>query len=112
MATDTGWAGGVVLLRRTSGYARDGRGGSPWARIIVSGRGAVPVVERLSDGVESLGAHGIQPTAASLKRQVLVTELRGGDPDGVLARALNDWRARNALIAAHSTVAQHFPPVV
>jgi hypothetical protein len=85
---------------------------APWARIIVSGRGAVPVVERLSDAVESLGAHGIQPTAASLKRQVLVTELRGGDSDGVLARALNDWRARNALIAAHSSVAQHFPPVV
>ncbi|MCU1696454.1 MAG: hypothetical protein JWR34_2517 [Mycobacterium sp.] len=84
----------------------------PWARITVPDRAAVPVVERLSDAVESLGSQGIQSAEGGLKRQVLLVELRPGDPDGVLARALNDWRARNQLIAAHSTVAQHLPPVV
>jgi hypothetical protein len=85
---------------------------SPWARITVPDRTAAPIVERLSDVVESLGAQSIQPAGASLKRQVLLTELRGGDPDGVLVRALNDWRARNPLLAADPSVAPHLPPVV
>ncbi|MBB5162812.1 hypothetical protein [Mycobacterium sp. AZCC_0083] len=84
----------------------------PWARITVPGRAAAPIVERLSDAVESLGSQGIQSAEGGLKRQVLLTELRAGDPDGVLARALNEWRARNGLIAAEPSVAQHLPPVV
>jgi uncharacterized protein YbjT (DUF2867 family) len=64
----------------------------PWGRIIVTDRGAAPIVERLSDAVESLGAQNIQPAA------------RG--------RSLDEWRAHNALISAHSVVAPHLPPVV
>jgi hypothetical protein len=84
----------------------------PWARITVPDRAAAPIVERLSDAVESLGSQGIQSAEGGLKRQVLLVELRAGDPDGVLARALNEWRARNGLIAAEPSVAQHLPPVV
>ena len=64
----------------------------PWARITVPDPAAAPVVERLSDAVESLGSQGIQPTA------------RG--------QSLDEWRVHNALIAAHPAVAPHLPPVV
>ena len=62
----------------------------PWARIAVPDRGAAPIVERLSDAVESLGSQRIQPTA------------RG--------RSLDEWRARNSLIAAHPVLRPHLPP--
>jgi hypothetical protein len=81
----------------------------PWARITVPDPGAAPLVERLSDAVESAGAQGLPLAAVGV--QVLLVELRGGDPDGVLARALRDWRASNALIAADPLVAPHLPPV-
>lgn len=81
----------------------------PWARITVPDRGAPPIVERLSDGVESLGAQGLRHPAAGV--QALLVELRGGDPDGVPVRALRDWRAGNALIAADPLVVPHLPPV-
>jgi hypothetical protein len=82
----------------------------PWARITVDDRGAAPIVERLSDAVESLGAQGIQPAGRPTKLAGLHAAVRRGDPDGALVRALQKWRLNNALIAAHSTVAQHLPP--
>jgi hypothetical protein len=81
----------------------------PWALITVPDRGVAPIVERLSDAVQSLGPQSI-PAAAGIEQQVLSVALRCGDPDGVLARALNDWRGRNVLIAAEPSVAPHLPP--
>lgn len=81
----------------------------PWARITAPDRGAPPIVERLSDGMESLGAQRIPADSAGV--QAVLVELRGGDPDGVLVRALRDWRAGNALIAADPLVVPHLPPV-
>lgn len=83
----------------------------PWARITVPDRGVAPIVERLSDAVQSLGSQSISPSVAGIEQQVLLVELRGGDPDGVVARALNGWRGRNVLIAAEPSVAPHLPPV-
>ncbi|MDT5190952.1 MAG: hypothetical protein QOI28_3203 [Mycobacterium sp.] len=61
-----------------------------WARITLPDPDEAPVVERLSDAVESLGSQGIQPTTRF--------------------RSLDEWRARNVLIAAHPHVTPHLPP--
>jgi hypothetical protein len=82
----------------------------PWARITVPDRAAAPIVERLSAAVESLGAQTIPSTGAGATRQALLKELRAGDPKGVVARALHEWRAHNALIAAAPLVESHLPP--
>jgi hypothetical protein len=86
----------------------------PWARISLTDPTAVPVVERLSDAVESLGLQGIPPAASvdsgRLPTQASLLEaVRRGDPDALLARTLADWLARNVLIAAHPSVAPHLP---
>lgn len=82
----------------------------PWARIIVSDLAAAPIVERLSAAVESLGAQSIPSGGAGTTRQALLKELRAGDPKGVVTRALHEWRAHNALIAADPLVVPHLPP--
>jgi hypothetical protein len=46
-----------------------------------------------------------RPTQAAM-----VDAVRRGDPGGLLARTLENWRVNNALIAAHPTVAPHLPP--
>jgi hypothetical protein len=86
----------------------------PWARITLTANTAeAPAVERLSDAVTPIGW---QQTAASavdespVPQAALVDAIRRGDPDGILARTLDEWRARNALIAAQPTVASHLPP--
>jgi hypothetical protein len=84
----------------------------PWARMTLTGSEGAAVVERLSDAVESLGSQGIQPSGRPMKLAGLHSAIRRGDPDGLLVRTLQTWRVNNALIAAHSTVAQHLPPAV
>ena len=82
----------------------------PWARITLADPTAVPAVERLSEAVESLGSRSIPAAVRPVKLAGLHAALRRGDPDGVLARALDEWRARNVLIAAHPNVTPHLPP--
>jgi hypothetical protein len=82
----------------------------PWARIALADPTAVPAVERLSEAVESLGAQSISSAVRPVKLAGLHAAVRRGDPDGVLARALDQWRARNVLIAAHPNVTPHLPP--
>ena len=87
----------------------------PWARISLTDPTAVPVVERLSDAVESLGSQSIQPAAAVGGKRpptqaALVDAVRRGDPSGLLARTLENLRVINVLIAAHPTVVPHLPP--
>jgi hypothetical protein len=52
----------------------------PWARITVPDLAAAPIVERLSAAVESLGPQNRPSGGAGTTRQVLLAELRGGDP--------------------------------
>lgn len=86
---------------------------APWARITLAlGDTAWPVVERLSEAVESLGVQAVQPLSSAGGAKVrgsLLAAVYRGDPD-VLLKALQDWRTRNALVAAHSAVAGHLPP--
>jgi hypothetical protein len=87
---------------------------APWARITLAlGDTAWPVVERLSDGVESLGVQAVQPLSSvgsAKARGSLLDAVYRGDPRARLAIALQDWRTRNGLVAAHSAVAGHLPP--
>jgi hypothetical protein len=85
----------------------------PWARItLTSDSTEAPAVERLSGTVEPIGWRRVQtPASAAGESQAkLVGAVRRGDPEGILARALVEWRARNLLVAAQPTVAPHLPP--
>lgn len=83
----------------------------PWARITLTADGtAPPTVERLSDAVEPIGLQQAPGNTVRAPQAGLLDAVRRGDPNGVLARALGEWRAHNALIAAHPTVAPHLPP--
>jgi hypothetical protein len=83
----------------------------PWARITLPADGtASPTVERLSEAVEPIGRRQAPGDAVRAPQAGLLDAVRRGDPKGVLARALGEWRAHNALIAAHPTVAPHLPP--
>ena len=86
---------------------------APWARITLAlGDTAWPVVERLSEAVESLGVQAVQPLSSVGSAKVrgsLLDAVYRGDPD-VLLKALQDWRTRNGLVAAHSAMAGHLPP--
>jgi hypothetical protein len=89
---------------------------APWAQISLAAGGA-PVLERLSDTVEWLGPQGIKPLDLnSLKGRLphasLIDAVHRGDPDGLLARELSQWRALNGCIAAHPAVASRLPPPV
>ena len=87
---------------------------APWARITLAlGDTAWPVVERLSDAVVSLGVQAVQPLSSvggAKARGSLLDAVYRGDPDARLAMAMQDWRTRNGLVAAHSAVADHLPP--
>ena len=85
---------------------------APWARITLAcGDSSWPVVERLSDAVESLGVQAVQPLESVRAAQgPLLGAVYRGDPDAQLAEALQDWRIRKGLIAAQPTVAGHLPP--
>lgn len=83
----------------------------PWARITLPADDtAAPIAERLSDAVEPIGRQQPPGNAVGKSQAGLFDAVRRGDPNGVLARALDEWRAHNALIAAHPTVAPHLPP--
>ncbi|HET6734090.1 hypothetical protein [Mycobacterium sp.] len=85
----------------------------PWARItLTSDAPQAPAVERLSGAVEPIGWRSVQTPdlAAGESQAELVGAVRRGDPDGILARTLAEWRARNVLVAAQPTVAPHLPP--
>ena len=68
------------------------------------------------DGIESIGPQGIHPLPAQMMQTsgpaqaTLVDAVHRGDPAGVLAPALQEWRALNSRIAAHPMVAPHLPP--
>jgi hypothetical protein len=85
---------------------------APWARITLAlGDSAWPVVERLSEAVQPLGVQAVQPlSSVAPPRGSLVDAVYRGDPDARLATALREWRTRNGLLAAHSSVAGHLPP--
>jgi hypothetical protein len=87
----------------------------PWARVALTDPTAVPVVERLSDAVESLGSQSAPPAASAHSgrpptQAALLRAVRRGDPEGLVAKTLDQWRARNVLIAAHPHVTPHLPP--
>jgi hypothetical protein len=83
----------------------------PWARITLPADGAAaPIAERWSDSVEPIGRQQAPGNAVGASQAELVDAARRGDPNGVLAPALGEWRAHNALIAAHPRVAPHLPP--
>jgi hypothetical protein len=86
----------------------------PWARITLTANTAeAPAVERLSDAVAPIGwQQTAAPTVGEspVPQATLVDAIRRGDPDGILARTLDEWHARNMLIAAQPTVASHLPP--
>jgi hypothetical protein len=74
-------------------------------------------VHRLTEEVHSLGPQAITPLSADIlgtqgPTQVsLVDAVRRGDPAGVLATTLQQWRALNGLIATHPSVATRLPPL-
>lgn len=90
---------------------------APFARIELAVGAPDPVVHRITDRVESLGPQGIHPLSPDALRASgpthlsLVEAIRRGDPAGVLATALQQWRALNGLVAAHPSVAVRLPPL-
>ena len=90
---------------------------APWACVVLgSGETDVAHLERLRMEVESLGLQGIYPlTPGQLRmsgpsQSALVEAIHRGDPTGILATALHEWRTLNSLIAAHPAVALRLPP--
>jgi hypothetical protein len=85
----------------------------PWARITLSaGESAWPVVERLSDEVESLGVQAVRPLDPDrdLGPKASHLDLMGRGDDVELAKALREWRSHNGLLAAHPAATGHLPP--
>ena len=82
---------------------------APWARITLApGPSGWPVVERLSDTVESIGLQPVPPEPTP--PGPLLDAMHRGDPTGRVAKDLGEWRSRNGLVAAHPAVAVHLPP--
>lgn len=91
---------------------------APWARIeLAVGDPAAPVVHRVTDHVAPMGVQAIHPLSADSLRikgptqAALVDAVHRGDPDGVLATALQQWRSLDGLIATHPSVAGRMPPL-
>ncbi|MBI3227077.1 MAG: hypothetical protein HYZ39_18685 [Mycolicibacterium cosmeticum] len=90
---------------------------APWACVVLgSGETDVAHIERLCTEVESIGLQGIYPLppeklrTSGASRDALVGAIHRGDPTGILAPTLHEWRALNSRIAAHPLVAIRLPP--